>query len=230
MNNNPVTNEIPPVIVPSLPDNAGPTIIIESLLKRPAHVIGQARLPNPGRLAAWLMVVIVLSVAVYGVLVGTFSGGQQFWAAPVKLIIGTVASAMLCLPSLYMAACLSGRDVKVMEVAGYLLAAVALSSLLLLGFAPAAWLFSVSTSSIMFMGGLHLFIWFVGTLAGLRLLSMALGNGRFIFSGHLLLWCLIFMLVCLQMTTTLRPLLGSSKQFLTHEKKFFVEHWWDCAQ
>jgi hypothetical protein len=230
MNNNPASNEIPPVIVLSLPDNAGPIVIVESLLKRPAHVIGRARLPNPGWLAAWLMVVIVLSIAVYGVVVGTFSGGQQFWAAPVKLIIGTVVSAMLCLPGLYMAACLSGRDVKVAEVTGYLLAAVALSSLLLLGFAPAAWLFSVSTNSIMFMGALHLFIWFVGTIAGLRLLSLALGNGRSALSGHLLLWCLMFMLVCLQMTTTLRPLLGSSGQFLTDEKKFFLEHWSDCAR
>ena len=230
MNSDPAANEIPPVIVPSLPADAGPMVIVEHLLKRPAHVLGRARQPRPGQLAAWLAVVIVLCVAVYGVVVGTFTGGQQIWAAPVKIIVGTVSSALFCLPGLYMAACLSGRDVKVGEVAGDLLAAVALSSLLLLGFAPAAWLFSVSTRSIVFIGALHLFLWFVGTIAGLRLLNLALGNGRSIFRGHLLLWCLMFVLVSLQMTTTLRPLLGSSGQFLTPEKKFFVEHWWDCTQ
>ena len=48
--------------------------------------------------------------------------------------------------------------------------------------------------------------------------------------GHLALWCLMFVLVCVQMTTTLRPLLGTSDRLLTYEKKFFVEHWWDCIR
>ena len=163
----------------------------------------------------------MVGAAVYGVVVGTFSGGTQFWAAPVKLIIGIVISALFCLPGLYMAACLSGRDVKVWEVAGYLLAAVTLSTLLLLGAAPAAWLFSVSTNSLPCMGTVHLIIWAVATIAGLRFLSLVFGGLR----GHLALWCLMFVLVSVQMTTTLRPLLGTSDRFLTHDKKFFVEHW-----
>jgi len=33
--------------------------------------------------------------------------------------------------------------------------------------------------------------------------------------------------VTLQLTTTLRPILGRSDDLLTNEKKFFLEHWSD---
>ena len=35
----------------------------------------------------------------------------------------------------------------------------------------------------------------------------------------------LFILVCLQMTTALRTMLGTSDTFLPREKKFFVAHW-----
>ena len=223
MDNQAGDETIPPVIDETLP--ASLAEVVESLLKRPQQIIRLAQAAESRRLGA-LAVALLVGAGVYGVVVGTFSGGTQFWAAPVKLLAGIVISALFCLPGLYMAACLSGRNVKVGEVAGYLLAAVALSTLLLLGAAPAAWLFSVSTHSLACMGAVHLLIWAVGTLAGLRLLSRALGGMR----GHLALWSLMFVLVCVQMTTTLRPLLGTSDRFLTDEKKFFVEHWWDCIR
>ncbi len=37
------------------------------------------------------------------------------------------------------------------------------------------------------------------------------------------------MMVSLQMTTSLRPILGRSDHFITQEKKFFLEHWGDTA-
>jgi hypothetical protein len=36
--------------------------------------------------------------------------------------------------------------------------------------------------------------------------------------------------VALQMTTALRPILGTSKTFLPTEKKFFIAHWGDCLK
>lgn len=35
------------------------------------------------------------------------------------------------------------------------------------------------------------------------------------------------MLVTLQMTTSLRPILGRSELLLTQEKKFFLQHWFE---
>ena len=45
--------------------------------------------------------------------------------------------------------------------------------------------------------------------------------------GHLKTWSLIFIFVCLQMTTMLRPIVGRSDHFLPKEKKFFLTHWVD---
>lgn len=40
-------------------------------------------------------------------------------------------------------------------------------------------------------------------------------------------WATIFLLVGLQLTTTLRPILGRSDRLFTPEKRFFLEHWGD---
>ena len=53
-------------------------------------------------------------------------------------------------------------------------------------------------------------------------------NARF--GGGLRVWTLIFVLVLLQMTAALRPILGPGDAFLPTEKKFFVSHWTDSLQ
>lgn len=229
MNNEPVAGGIPPVLhetTPPLPADARPTVMLESLLKQPQAVIGRARLWERQRMLGVFFATIVVCTVVYGIVIGTFAGGRQLWAAPLKLTVGILVSAVFCLPGLYIAASLGGRDVKLPEVATYLLAMVTLTTVLLVGFAPAAWLFSASTRSLVFIGTLHLLIWMAGMAAGLRLLRQALGGLR----GHVALWCVMFVLVCLQMTTALRPLVGTASHLLPTEKKFFVEHWWDCLR
>ena len=44
-----------------------------------------------------------------------------------------------------------------------------------------------------------------------------------------MVWCFILLLTMVQMSTTLRPLVGTSPQFLTMEKKFFLVHWGETA-
>jgi hypothetical protein len=41
-------------------------------------------------------------------------------------------------------------------------------------------------------------------------------------------WVIIFMLVMVQMTTALRPLIGTADTFLPTKKEFFLAHWADC--
>ena len=41
---------------------------------------------------------------------------------------------------------------------------------------------------------------------------------------------MIFLLVLLQMTTSLRPWMGKADAFLPTEKKFFVSHWLECIK
>jgi hypothetical protein len=172
-------------------------------------------------------VLALLGMALYGVVVGSFSGGSQMWIAPAKLALGTLLSVLICLPSLYIFACLGAIDARLRTVSGALFAAVGLGALLLIGFAPVAWIFSQSTDSVAFMGALHLMLWAIGISFGLRLIEamgrLLTGSAR----SHLKLWGLIFVVVCLQMTTTLRPIIAPSKTFFPTEKKFFLANWFD---
>jgi hypothetical protein len=46
-------------------------------------------------------------------------------------------------------------------------------------------------------------------------------------NAPLMIWISIFLLVTLQLSTSLRPILGRSDKLLTTEKKFFLQHWGD---
>ena len=213
-----------------MPAGKSPLLIIETLLKFPGRIIHELQNNWRAGLSTWLLAFALIGMATYGLVVGSFSGGSQMWIAPAKLALGTLFSILICLPSLYIFAGLAGIDVRLRTVAGVLFAAVALSALLLIGFAPVAWIFSQSTDSIPFMGGLHLILWVIAIGFGLRLIGAMGGLLGGSAGGQMKLWSLIFILVCLQMTTTLRPIMGRSDRFLPGEKKFFLTHWSDTLK
>ena len=205
-----------------------PVSILETLLKHPGRILHELQFQRSPALLVWLLVLGLSGMALYGVVVGTLSGGTQFLIAPAKLALGTLFAMLICLPSLYIFACLDGIDARISTVVGMMLAAVCLTAVLLIGFAPVGWIFSQSTDSIPLMGTLHLLFWLIGVSFGLRMLEA--GHGMLGQGGrrHLRIWNVIFVLVCLQMTATLRPIIGRSRNFLPQEKKFFVAHWLDA--
>ncbi len=206
--------------------------VIETVLRHPRRISFQlAQAHATGRLIGLLLTVALGFVAVYGAIVGSFSGGDQWWAAPLKITCGLAVTAAICLPSLHIFACLSGSTARLGEVAGALCGALTLATLLLIGFAPVAWLFSQSTRSIAMMGFLHLAFWLVAAGFGVRYLKSAFQQYGLRSESGLNVWVVIFLLVSLQMTTALRPLVGPAVKghFLPPpaEKKFFVAHWID---
>ena len=210
-----------------MPDPKNPISLLENLLKFPGRVVHELHQTRAMILTAWLLIFGIVGVAIYGIVVGAQSGGAQMWIAPAKLGLGTLLSVLICLPSLYIFTCLGGIDAQLRSVCGALFAAVCLSSILLIGFAPVAWVFSQSTDSIVFMGALHLLFWMIGIRFGLRLID---AMRRFLGAtsrGHLKIWSVIFILVCFQMTTTLRPIIAPSKTFLPAERKFFLTNWFE---
>ena len=207
--------------------NNSPLALPEMLLKHPGRVLYELQRDERPALAFWLLAVALLGMAIYGLVVGTFAGGMQLLIAPAKLVLGTLLSILICLPSLYIFTCLGGIEARLRTVAGVLFGAVCLSALLMIGFAPVAWIFSQSTDSAAFMGTLHLLFWIIGLLFGLRLIDgivRLLGGSD---GGHLKTWTVIFIVVCLQMTTTLRPIVGRSERFFPAEKQFFLAHWFE---
>jgi hypothetical protein len=230
MNTSTNKNQTPPkipghLLFEPMPEEASPALVIESLLKYPGRIIHELQNNWRVTLPVCLSLLVLLGMAAYGLVVGSFSGGAQVWIAPTKIVIGTLLSILICLPSLYIFISLGGVEARLRTVIGVFLAAVGLGTLILIGFAPVAWIFSQSTDSIAFIAGLHIGLWIIGILFGLRLLramSSFLGGAA---RSHLKTWSVIFVLVCLQMMTTLRPIVGKSEHFLSGEKKFFLAHW-----
>jgi hypothetical protein len=238
---NPVPPPVPPVIPSGDARQLGndpservpiPNVIvaIESILRHPRRLMFQLRQPGAGTLIGSMLLVSVICSLIYGVVAGTFSGGIQLWAAPVKIAGGLIISALICLPSLYIFTCLSGSQARLVEVFGLLAGLLMLMTILLIGFAPVVWIFSQSTQSLPWMGTLHLVFWFIATLFGLRFIKTGFACSNARSQAGINTWVIIFLLVALQMTTALRPILGTADTLLPQEKQFFISHWIDCLK
>lgn len=203
---------------------------IETILRQPKRLIAQLRRPSAPRLITQMLGASLLCTSLYGVVVGSFAGGSQWYAAPLKISAGLVASALICLPSLYIFAGLGGSRARLSEIIGLLAGLLLLSSVLLIGFAPVAWVFSQSTDSIAWMGFLHLAFWIIAIAFGMRFLRAGLVPSGAAATAGLNVWLVVFLLVSLQMTTALRPILGTADTLLPLEKKFFVAHWLDTTK
>jgi hypothetical protein len=236
-------NQVPPALPPQMqftpptfPEDPadlapinGVAAAIESILRQPRRVHHALRQPGALGVIASMIFVAVVCALIYGVVVGTFSRGPQLWIAPLKIAGGLLIAAVVCLPSLYIFACLSGSRARLAEMAGLVGGMLLLMTLLLIGFAPVAWLFSESTNSIGWMGTLHLGLWGIATIFGLRFLGAGFSGTQARSQAGLHVWAIIFILVCLQLTTALRPIIGTADTMFpgATEKKFFIKHWYD---
>jgi hypothetical protein len=229
-----LTGSTPPPISPPIGENpsdrqpvTGIISAVEAILRQPRRIHYQLSQGKTAGVISVLLAIAVFCALVYGLIVGTFSGGTQLWAAPIKVAGGLLVSGLICLPSLYIFCCLSGSQARLGEVFGLLAGMLAITTILLIGFAPVAWVFSQSTESVPTMGTLHLIFWLVATIFGLRFLARGFSQLKAGPSGMLVLWGAIFLLVALQMTTALRPIVGKSDHFFPEKKQFFISHWFD---
>ncbi|MBK7642085.1 MAG: hypothetical protein IPJ19_03390 [Planctomycetes bacterium] len=199
--------------------------LFDQLLRSPAALLARFDGPLAGASLVQLALLALAGHIGYGLVVGSFSGGEQWWAAPLKIALGSLLSAALCFPSLYIFVSRSGADTSARHVLGMLLAMLASTGVLLVGFAPVAWIFSQSSTSLALLAPLHYFVWIVSLFASERILEAGLKHWRARRGGLLPLWTAIFLVTCLQMTTTLRPVLGRSENFFDSERKLFLVHW-----
>jgi hypothetical protein len=203
----------------------GPAACVEALLREPGRVMAQLSGAGGRRIVVILLGIALVCSLIYGLIVGLFSGGEQIYYAPIKIALGLLLSSLICLPSLYIFAALGGSKAGLADVLGLLAGLLALSSIMLIGFAPVAWIFSESTESLAMMGALHFGFWFISVYFGLRFLNAGFRRTEMRSSEGVSVWMIIFVIVALQMTTTLRPLLGTAPSALPEEKRFFLAHW-----
>jgi len=138
-----------------------------ALVQAPADIV--ADLHRRSWTLTKLVVIVVLTMSATGVVVAAMSGGLQLWVVPLKLSLGILACALLCLPSLYIFSSLAGATQSLRETAAALLMGVALIGVLLVGLAPVSWLFSQTTGSSAVMGTIHIAILLLASWFGLSL-------------------------------------------------------------
>jgi hypothetical protein len=218
----------PPRVEPPLPETLNLRSLFEALLRSPRALVRRLATPGHGAFGPFLGIAI-LSLIVFGGVLGSFAMGAQMWAAPLKITVGLLIAGLICFPSLYIFSCLAGSQAGAAQLAATFAGMLALSGLLLLGFAPAVWIFTQATNSLGFMGMLALGAWLIALIFGFRFLRDAVSSTGAVSKGPFSVWSIIFLLVTLQMTTSMRPILSRSSHLLTDEKKFFIQHWIESA-
>jgi hypothetical protein len=215
----PTRKELPP-----LPNNPNLRDLFEALLRRPAELARHDASGGAQALKSFTLLAVI-SMIIFGFVLGTFAYGAQLWAAPLKIGLGLLFAGIICYPSLYIFSSLAGCQASATRLAATLGGMLALAGLLLLGFAPAIWIFAQGTSSFGFMGALAVGAWLIALVFAFRFIRTVLHEHGGTQKSPMRIWCVIFLLVTLQLTTSLRPILGQSDKLLTSEKKFFLAHW-----
>lgn len=213
-------------------DSSRPTSMVAALLKAPAFVameIAQER----GTLAVGIFFLVtgILFHAIFGFSVGLFSGWHVAVIAAVKASLIALGSLLLCFPSLYVFSSVGGAPLSLRQTFLLGSSSLAMVGILLIGLAPVAWLFAVSTGSLGFVVLLTLIIWLVCmgfAVKYVERIKLHLPVGR---AGGISLWFVILILVSFQMTTCLRPILVPSKPKAgsnVTQKQFFLAHFASC--
>jgi hypothetical protein len=154
-----------------------------------------------------------------------FSGGAQFVAVPLKMLAATLIAMVVCLPSLFVFANLTGIWLDLRRGFQSMLIGLLVLALVQLSLAPIALIFALSTDSVGAMGTIHVIFLLISALFASRALARswtAAGGAR---SPTAPLWTLLFVVVLLQLSTTLAPMLGAYSPLDLSQKRFFLADW-----
>jgi asparagine N-glycosylation enzyme membrane subunit Stt3 len=207
-------------------DDPSFSAILDALLRSPARLLGAVR--ETRGTTARLLIIGVIGLAATGLAMASWSGGMQLAMVPLKLAVLAVLAALVCMPSLHVLSALSGGGQSIKETLGALSMGVALTAVLGLALAPIAWVLSAATSSMALAGTLYLAIFLIAAGFGLGLVRRALATSAGTHVRGLGAWSFMFVIVALQLATTMRPLVGPFDGVWLHERTFFLAHFVDC--
>jgi len=200
---------------------------IVTVLLKSTHQVGDiiARQAGLFNSALVLLATALVCHGVFGVAIGFFGGWQVVAMDLVKVPLVAVCSLFICFPSLYVFTCVAGAPLTLVQTFMLGCSCLAMIGLLLVGLAPVVWLFAVSTDSPPFMVILTLLIWLIAVSFSARFVARLKSHALFKKRTGTRLWFFILMIVTLQMTTFMRPMLSApDKGWRSPGKKFFLSH------
>ena len=206
--------------------------IVSALLRNPRRISETIAEKRELLKSAGLLLATGLAChAVFGMAIGLFGGWTVALMDAVKMPLVALCSLLLCFPSLYVFTCVAGSPLTIPQAFALGCSCLAMVGLILVGLAPVAWLFSVSTASLSFVTMLTFLIWLVAIGFAGRYVAKLGSHPLFARQTGINMWFLILIVVTLQMTTCMRPMLAASeKGWWTGEKQFFLSHFGDTFE
>ena len=196
------------------------------LLRAPGEVMGFAEgKASCWRLAAFLALVTAVGCAMFGFAVGSFVDLKVAALDAAKMVGVAAFSFILCFPTLYVFATISGSKLSAERIAVLGLVFTATLGSLLAALSPILWLFSVSTEKAVFI--VVLTCMFAALAVGFvaRPISAAVEKGIVAKPVGLNVWLVVFVVVALQTITLVRPMLAPLGTPRTPDGKcFFLMH------
>ena len=201
------------------------------LLHAPSEVMGFADgEAQYWRLAAFLSFVTVVGCALFGFAVGSFVDLKVAALDAAKMVGIAAFSFVLCFPTLYVFATISGSKLSASRLAVLGLVFTATLSCLLAALSPILWLFSVSTENVGFIIGLSNLLGMVSLAFVTRPIAAAVRKGIVANVVGLKAWLVVFAVVALQTVTLVRPMLAPIGTPRTPSGKcFFLMHFGDSV-
>jgi hypothetical protein len=124
-----------------------------------------------GRLTKQLLTSSVVSLAIYGAVLGASNSWMQALSSFVKLPLLFLATLAICLPTLYLFNLVFGARLSVMQALALIMVCITVTSVLTLAFAPISLFFLVSAHSYNFFKLLNVAILVLTAIIGLRFLT-----------------------------------------------------------
>ena len=201
------------------------------LLRAPGEVMGFADgRAHYWRLAVFLALVSAVGCALFGFAIGSFVDLKVAALDAAKMVGIAAFSFVLCFPTLYVFATISGSKLSAARLAVIGLVCTATLGSLLAALSPILWLFSVSTENVAFIVVLSCFLAALSLAFVVCPITAAAEKKIVANKAGLHLWLVVFAVVALQTVTLVRPMLAPIGTPRTPEGKcFFLMHFSDSV-
>jgi len=124
-----------------------------------------------GQMTLRMLTTSVVSLAIYGAVLGASNGALQAVSSAIKLPLLFLATLAICLPTLYLFNLIFGARLTMMQAITLIMTCITVISVLALAFAPISLFFLISADNYEFIKLLNVSILVLSALVGLRFLT-----------------------------------------------------------
>ena len=187
-----------------------------------------------GKIILVLALISVFLFGIYGIVMGFYNSFLQSLSSSIKLPVLFFLSLLICYPAMFVFNILLGSKLNFSQSLAMILSSYALTSCVLVSFAPISLFFMLIGSSYAFLRLLHVTILGIAGLSGMFVLNTGLKyacekhsvyprQGVTVFK----VWVIIFAFVGTQLAWNLRPFIGNREQpfqILRKQESNFYAH------